>query len=120
MAHVLVEVLLDAALLEEDPTRLDRYFGALGRLDPAEVERLAGRLTPAPPIGLGDLFAGFVRARFVADYLTDAGVAKRLDQTFARTRQAAIGPVLTPLLPALREVVRGRAADLVASARPGR
>lgn len=113
VAHVLVEVLLDAALVHEDPSRLDRYYAALAGLRADDVERAAARMTPSPPAGLAPLVTRFVRARFVADYLTDDGVVRRLDQTFRRVRQPALGPALVALLPEARELVTSRARALL-------
>jgi hypothetical protein len=113
VGHVLTEVLLDAELLRADPTLTERYYTALRTLEPKEVEHVAARLTPAAPRGLARLVTGFVDARVVEEYAYDECVARRLDQTFARVRQPAIGPALLPLLPQARALVAERAASLL-------
>ena len=45
LGHILVEILLDAALIEEDPSRLDAYYDALGSLAPARVSRCVHHMT---------------------------------------------------------------------------
>jgi len=112
VAHLLLEVHLDAALLAEDPRRLDAYYAALGSLAPDDVDEVGSRLTPAARGRLGRLFEGFRRERFLDDYADDARLAHRLGQVMRRARQPALPP-LAAVLPGARALVRLRAADLL-------
>lgn len=116
IAHVLVEVLLDAELARAEPSRIDRYYSALAALDADDVERAAARLTPAPPHGLAALVRRFVAARFVEDYLDDARMLARVDGTFRRVGQPAVVAALAHSVPACRAVVRTRLTRLLAGA----
>jgi hypothetical protein len=86
LAHVLLELLLDAALLEREP-------GLVARLDAALAPSVVGRaLAPLERAGVAGVgFDAFVTrwraARVVADYATDRGLAHRLVQVLARARQ---------------------------------
>lgn len=113
VAHIVIEVLLDAEIVRADAGALDRYYGALATLDAAALERCAARMTPAPPHGLARLVRAFVDVRFVADYLDDAKVAHRVDQVFRRVGTERLGPALEPLLPAARRIVAGAAPELL-------
>jgi hypothetical protein len=111
VAHVLVEMLLDAELLRREPGRADAYYETLGRLDPDEVERVAAPIAIRAPEGLAPLVRTFLAMRFVADYADDARLAHRLDQVCRRVRQPQIGERLRGVLPRVRAVV---AANVVA------
>lgn len=113
VAHIVIEVLLDAEIVRADAGALDAYYGTLATLDPADVERIAARLTPAPPAGLARLVRGFIDARFVGEYLDDARVAHRVDQVFRRVGTERLGPELAPILPAARTIVAAVAPGLL-------
>ena len=106
VAHILVEVCLDAEIVRADPAVLDQYYEALGGLDADTVERATARLTPAPPERLARLIRAFVSSRFIGEYLDDAAAVRRLDAVFVRVRQPALGEALTALVPAARAIVR--------------
>jgi hypothetical protein len=110
VAHVLLEMLLDAAIVEREPSFGAVYYEALAA---APVGRVAAVL------GLEGDFESFLRrfvgSRFLLDYATDEGVARRLEQVLSRGRQALgrDGPrVLMTELPRLRTLVRERFDDL--------
>src|SRR5437660_738437 len=48
LGHILVELLLDSAITEENPARLDAYYAAIAALDPAAVEAAISRLATRP------------------------------------------------------------------------
>jgi hypothetical protein len=69
--HVLVEVLLDAHLIEEDPARLDAYYAALDAVDARWVEAASASWTTRPPRGLAAFVDRFRRWRFLHAYRAD-------------------------------------------------
>lgn len=108
--HLVLEVLLDAALLERAPALARDFYEAL---DAAALrgERAARALgSPRDAGGFGVFCGRFVEARFLEDYATDAGVARRVAQALGRARQD-LGParaLLEAELPLAREAVRSR------------
>lgn len=118
VAHVLVELLLDAALAEEQPSRLAAYYRVLEalnpqalaaalvpmttRLDAAEGERPAEAATAR----LALLIGRFLEERFLYDYADDAKLLTRLNRVLRRVGLAAMPPTIQALLPALRTLVR--------------
>jgi hypothetical protein len=116
LAHVGIEMLMDAALVDEEPARVERYYDALAQVDGAALETRAQRLANGPMLGMANLFEVFLRSRFLAEYGDDARVAHRLDQVATRIGHPPCGDALVPFLPALRDDVRRRLAGLVAPA----
>jgi hypothetical protein len=74
VAHVLVEMLLDAALIDEHPTLLERFYAAVAAVDDGVVAGFV-RTTTGRPVPHAEVFLDrFRRARFLAHYVTDAGL----------------------------------------------
>ncbi len=84
LGHLLVELLLDAALIAENPARLDEYYRLLDRVDAAFVERTVNRLVPRPTDRLARMIATFRQARILWDYLEDATLLVRVNQVLRR------------------------------------
>lgn len=102
LGHILVEILLDAALIDEQPVRLADYYDSLAGVDPEVVESVVNRIAPRPTQRLALLVPRFLAERFLPDYLDDAKLMVRLNQVLRR--------VGLPQLPL-------RAAELFAEAR---
>lgn len=120
-AHVLMEMLLDAALADENPARLDAYYAALAGIAPEELAEVAAPLieTTAGPArdggfdGVAPLVRSFVASRFVAEYRDDRRVVARYAQVAARAGVPPGGDALEPHIATLRSLVTSRAAALV-------
>ncbi|MEE8143333.1 MAG: hypothetical protein V3T77_09560 [Planctomycetota bacterium] len=104
-AHVLTELLLDSALMENDGTLLDRYYEALGHVDlswiTSSVSRFAGRSAEK----LSPFIQFFLEERFLEDYLRDAKICTRLNQVLRRAGLAELSASFAELLPELRRIV---------------
>ncbi|MCC7073468.1 MAG: hypothetical protein IT383_19305 [Deltaproteobacteria bacterium] len=107
IAHVTVEILVDAALLGSHPRAAERYYQALASLDPHELGRAASALAGVELPRLPELQRRFLDARFILDYASDAGVRGALDAVLRRTG-------LPPTPRGTREVI-GRARPQVVS-----
>jgi hypothetical protein len=121
VTHLLLEMLLDAALLEVEPGLARSFYDALERSDVAAAVRATSEAagTPADPAAFAAFFGRFRSWRFLEDYATDDGLAHRLGQVLARARQD-LGPgraTLVAELPAARALVRARREALVAEPR---
>ncbi len=116
-AHLLVEMLLDAALMEEDPALAPRFYEAIELAPRSAAARLcAGADAP----GFEAWIERFVRARFVLDYAKDERLVHRVEQVLSRARQtlgAGGARRLEGALPRLREVVRREKDALTAEPR---
>ncbi len=113
LGHILVELLLDSALIEESPERLDHYYSALSALDPTIVEQAISRLATRPTDRVAALIPRFANERFLYDYLNDARLLMRLNHIMRRVGLPQIPPSLVQLLPELRSRVRDRMSELL-------
>ncbi len=105
LGHLLVEVLLDAALVAEDPGQLARYYAVLDAIDPAFVQLLVSRLAPRPTGRLAWFVAAFRREPFLWDYLEDARLGVRLNQIMRRVGLPPLPEGFCDLLPPMRRAV---------------
>jgi hypothetical protein len=113
IAHLVVEMQLDAVLAAESPGRIGAYYAALESLDPEEVERVVRDLVVACPPGVARLVRRFVAERFLDDYADPVKLVRRLDAVLRRTRQPGVPAELAAVLPASLEIVRSHAASLL-------
>ena len=108
LGHLLVELLLDAALVADDPERLTEYYRVLGEVAPDRVEAAVNRMAPCPTERLGVFIGLFLRERVLWDYLEDDKLWVRLNQVMRRVGLAALPDDFTTLLPAARKRVAER------------
>jgi hypothetical protein len=113
LGHILVELLLDAALVEERPERLTAYYGAIAQVDAAAIEAAVNRIAARPTDRLAGFIAIFCRERFLWDYSDDGKLLVRLNQVMRRVRLPALPDSFAELLPAMRRAVRERRSDLL-------
>jgi hypothetical protein len=116
LGHILVELLLDAALTEENPDRLDAYYAALAALDPSKTEAAISRLATKPTDRIEMLLHRFAEERFLYDYLDDAKLLTRLNHIMRRVRLPPLPPSLVELFPSMRDRVRERMVVLLTPA----
>ncbi|HEX3724616.1 MAG TPA: hypothetical protein VHV08_00170 [Pirellulales bacterium] len=115
LGHILVEILLDAALIADDPPRLAAYYEAVKRVDGAVVEAAVSAMSGRPTPNLGTFVGLFSRERFLSDYSDDAKLWFRLNQVMRRVRLPLLGPNLVESLPAARGLVAERKDALLAA-----
>lgn len=90
LSHLVLELLLDAALVAEDPGRLHAYYRSLQSVDAAWVQETVNRLAPRPSSRLAEMMVRFCQGRILWDYLADATLLGRLNQVLARTGLAPL------------------------------
>ena len=112
LGHILVELLLDRALAENEPRRLEDYYEALAALDPEATERAVSRLATGPVERLAALIPRFTAERFLYDYLDDGKLLTRLNHVMRRVGLPQLPPSLVELIPSMRERVRERTNEL--------
>ena len=91
LGHLLVELLLDAALVAEAPDRLDAYYRAMESVDGRVLQEAVNRMAPRRTERLAPMFSAIVRERFLWDYLDDARLWRRLNQIMRRVGLDALG-----------------------------
>ena len=84
LGHLLVEVLLDAALAVRGPRRLEAYYRALESIDVDLVQETVCVMAPRPTERLAAMIVAFCRERILWDYLADDRLLLRLNQVMRR------------------------------------
>jgi len=113
LGHILVELLLDAELIAEQPARLDAYYHAIARVDPVRVTAIVGRIATRPPTGLDRLIPRFIQEAFLRDYADDARLAWRLNQIMRRAGLPELPATFVSVVAAARIRVRARKTELL-------
>jgi hypothetical protein len=115
LGHLLVEVLLDAALIAENPDRLETYYRVLDSVDPERVEAAVNGMAPQPTERLALLIGHFCGERILWNYLEDDKLLARLNQVMRRVRLPQLPDEFSALLPAARSLVTERKSELLAT-----
>jgi hypothetical protein len=113
LGHILVEILLDAALIAEEPERLEAYYAACESLNGAVVEAAVNQMAAQSTNRLGKLVPLFSRERFLFDYAEDAKLLFRLNQVMRRVGLPLLPNDLTLWLGEARELVTARKHELL-------
>lgn len=113
LGHLLVEVLLDAALIADHPDRLEAYYTALDKVDPAVIEAAVNQIAPRQTERLAWMIERFRRARILSDYAEDAKLFVRLNQVMRRVGLAQLPDQLGRILPEARAKVALRRVELL-------
>jgi hypothetical protein len=116
LGHILVELMLDAALDREDPQRLDDYYFALAHIDPFELQTIVNQIATRPTDRLLLLLPRFLTERFLYDYRDDDKLFARLQQVMRRVKLSPLPDDLKSLLPNMREAVWLRRHELLTPA----
>jgi hypothetical protein len=118
LGHILVEILLDAALIADEPERLEAYYAAMSVVEPAFVQEAVGRMATGVPQRLGEFVPLFIRERFLWDYGDDGKLWFRLNQVMRRVTLPPLPEKFCELLPEARRLVEGRKAELLSPMPP--
>jgi hypothetical protein len=113
LGHILVELLLDAALIEQHSRRLAAYYAALDEVEAAEVEQAVNRMAVQPTGRLAAFISLFRRERFLWDYTDDGKLLERVNQVMRRAGLPLLPASVVELLPAMRLAVRERSGELL-------
>lgn len=106
VGHILVELLLDAAIAEQDPRRLDDYYAALAQLDPVATQHVINTLATRTSDRIALLIPRFLSERFLYDYLDDDKLLTRLNHVMRRVGLPLLPEDLLEFLPRARNAVR--------------
>ena len=113
LGHILVELLLDATLIAEQPSTLETYYEAIDNMDAQAVAVAVNRMANRPVDQLAWLIARFSQERFLYDYLDDARLLFRLNQVMRRAKLAALPDEFQNILPDARQAVTRRKDELL-------
>ncbi len=113
LGHILVEILLDAVLIESDPPQLDAYYAVMASLDPPLVAEAVDRMTTKRAEQLPEMIRRFCSERFLYDYQDDAKLLTRLNRVMRRVRLPQLPSTMLTFFPAARQLVRQRRSELL-------
>jgi hypothetical protein len=113
LGHVLVEILLDAALIEKDPGGLDAYYAVLESVDPRVVQATVNRMAVGQTEKLAPMIEHFTRLRILSDYADDGKLLTRLNQVMRRVKLSELPANFVRVLSEIRPLIAGRTADLL-------
>jgi hypothetical protein len=113
LGHILLELLLDAAIHAEQPAALDRYYEALAAADPAVVASAVGQMAGVEAGPLASIITRFIELRFLYDYADDALLLMRLNQVMRRVGLPELPPAFTTMLPAARQLIAAHRDELL-------
>lgn len=113
LGHLLVEILLDATLIEQHPEELATYHRLLADIDAAAVEAAVNRMAPRPTCRLAAMLQAIPRERFLCDYAEDDRLMLRLGQIMRRVGLPPLPESFAEILPLARSLVGRQATFLL-------
>lgn len=113
LGHILVELLLDAVLIQQQPAQLDEYYQALAQVDAELVQQVVNQIAAKPTDRLAPLLPRFINERFLYDYADDGKLLHRLNQVMRRVNLPPLPESLLGFFPAARERVASRHLELL-------
>lgn len=113
LGHILVELLLDAELIAQQPERLDEYYQVLATVDPEIIQATVNRMAARSTDRLAPLLPRFLSERFLYDYADDGKLLHRLNQVMRRVQLPALPESLMGFFPEARELVQQRHTQLL-------
>jgi len=113
LGHILVEILLDAALIAEHQDQLDAYHDALHRVDPRLVGDVVNQVANQPSDIWPIFIPNFCAERFLYDYAEDAKLLGRLNRVMRRVHLPPLPDQFLTILPAARHAVAHRHQELL-------
>lgn len=113
LGHILVEILLDAALIQRAPKRLDLYYDALRQVDAAFVAATVNRMATRTSDSLADFIRRFCSAGVLYDYNDDDRLIWRLNMIMRRVGLPVLPGGFANILRMGRQIVEQRKSELL-------
>jgi hypothetical protein len=114
LGHILVEILLDAVLIDQNPGRLDDYYATLARVDPQVVADAVNRMATRSSGLLSVFIPRFLAERFLYDYLDDEKLLWRLNHVMRRVQLVPLPERFMQIFPEARKRIQMRRDELLA------
>ena len=96
LGHILVELLLDAALIQAQPHRLGAIIETLDRLDADLIAWVVNQMAPRPAAQLAAFITRFSAERFLYDYAAGCQTAVPSEHGHATRRSARVARATLP------------------------
>ena len=113
VGHVMVEMFIDAWLQENLPGQLERYYELVAGVDAAQVQSAINRFATKQTDRLVPAMEGFVKERYIFDYVTDEGAAYRMSRVLDRIGLEPLDDKILPWAATARPRVYNRIGELL-------
>jgi len=113
VGHILIEMLLDAFWIRDDPSIGDRYYAMLDEVSHQEIQRCVNQITGKPTENLVGTVERFVEMRFLFDYLEHDRLLFRLNQVMKRVKLAPLPESVLDWLPGASKLIESRRERLL-------
>lgn len=113
LGHIATELLLDAVLIERDPSCLDRYYAAVSEVDVNAVHEFVSEMAPRPPERLPKFITLFRDVQFLRCYTDPARLLTRINQVLDRVKLSHLPPQAIKVLESSYALVEERADALL-------
>lgn len=113
MGHISVELLLDSVLIERHEGLIEEYYQVLSDVDHDKLQAAANKICRKPVSHLVMLVPRFIQERFLADYVDDTLLLKRLNGVMKRVGLPQMPPQISDWLATARPRVQAKADELL-------
>ncbi len=113
LGHIVMELLLDAILIEDYPRLLDEYYVIMRNVNPGRVQTLVNKLATQEPARLNEFIPLYLNERFLADYVDDSRMLFRINQVMKRVLLNPLPERTTEVLAFGRSIVRKNLLSLL-------
>jgi hypothetical protein len=113
VGHILIEMLLDAFWIREDPTIGERYYESLRAISATTIQRCVNAITGKPTDQLAKVIERFTEIQFLYDYLDHDRLLFRLNQVMKRVGLTLLPVAVRDWLPDAEKLVESRRQRLL-------
>lgn len=113
VAHILIEMLLDASWIRDRPVLADQYYNAIEHASADQIQRCVNIITGKPTTELVAVIERFAKSRFLYDYLDHDKLLMRLNQVMKRVGLATLPDSLIDWFPSVMDLVNDRRESLL-------
>lgn len=113
VGHILIEMLLDAFWIRDDPAIGERYYQAIRSIPAATIQRCVNAITGRPTDQLAGVIERFIEVRFLYDYLNHDRLLFRLNQVMKRVGLTLLPDEIRDWLPEAEKLVESQRRRLL-------
>ena len=113
VGHILIEMLLDAFWIRDDPSIGKQYYSILKSISPLTIQRCVNTISGKPTDKLAVTIERFIEIRFLYDYLDHDKLLVRLNQVLKRVRLPQLPESIADWLPQASDLVESRRERLL-------
>jgi hypothetical protein len=113
VGHILIEMLLDAFWIRDDPAIGERYYQSIRAISATTIERCVNAITGKPTDQLAKVIERFTEIQFLYDYLDHDKLLFRLNQVMKRVGLTLLPVEVRDWLPDAEKLVESRRQRLL-------